>query len=61
MGDLFAPIVMGTGTWVWVPVFMSFFFYTSDGLVIHASNTGELSWPDIERKHNLLNNTFSSF
>ena len=32
----------------------------SDGLVIHASNSGELSWPDIERSHNLLNNTFSS-
>ena len=27
MGDLFAlgVVVMGTGTWVWVPVFMAFF------------------------------------
>ena len=32
-----------------------------DGLVIHARNSGELSWPDIERKHNLSNNTFSYF
>jgi hypothetical protein len=32
-----------------------FFGNISDGLVIHASNSGELSWPDIERSHNLLN------
>ena len=50
-------LVMGTGTWVWVPVFMLFFCNISDGLVIHASNSGELSWPDIEQLHNLLNNT----
>ena len=45
---------------VWVPVFMAFFCNIPDGLVIHASNSGELSWPGIERSHNLLNNTISS-
>ena len=33
---------------------MAFFCYISDGLVIHSRNSGELSWPDIERSHNLL-------
>ena len=38
-----------------------FFSNIPDGLVVHARNSGELSWPDIERTYNLLNNTFSSF
>ena len=50
------------GTWVWVSVIaLQGFRYISDSLVIHASNTGELSWPDTNGKHNLTDNAFSLF
>ena len=46
------------GTWVWVSVIaLQGFRYISDSLVIHASNTGELS----NGKHNLTDNAFSLF
>jgi len=39
IGEQENVVVMGTGTWVWVPVFMAIFCYIPDGLVIHASNS----------------------